>query len=94
MIYRYVRACSWSQLKVALEDRRAGFGVDLLESHRFAAAMTQYDLAVRRTDVGHPVDALAEHRDQIPLSSIVGYDNGKRADLPRFPAPHLQRVLG
>jgi hypothetical protein len=72
----HVGSRSHRKEKVALDDRRSIGDRKFNELHRAASAMDQYRLAVRGSNVLHPVRLLSEHRDQIPRTPITDDDQG------------------
>lgn len=69
--------------QVGAEDGRTVAGVHLVEADNLMPSVPRHCAAVRRTDVAHPVGALAEHRHQVALTLVVRDDDRKRDEAAR-----------
>jgi hypothetical protein len=86
-----VSASSGCAGEVTAQDRRSSSRIDILEAHSFSAAMTQDGATIGRSHVEDPVRVLAEHRHEIALTIVLGYDHRKRDDAARAPSRHRKR---
>jgi hypothetical protein len=66
------------------------FGEIFHQRHLFRPAAPQHRATVTAPQISHPVRLLTEHRDQIPLTLVVGDDDRKRNQPPGFVTAHLE----
>jgi len=68
---------SGRRLQVALQDRGAHRGINLLEPDALGTTVTQECFAACGTNVAHPVRLVAKHRHEIPDALVLGHHHRK-----------------
>jgi hypothetical protein len=74
-IDREVGARAGSHLQIALEDRGASRGLDLLQANALALTVSKDCFAASGANVMDPIRLRAKHRDEIPLPVVVGHNH-------------------
>src|SRR3954471_13600546 len=76
-VHGKVRPGTGGQRKIAAQDGPARARLDLLQHHRPPPAASDGRPTPGGADVADPVGVLAQHRDEVLLSAMVGYDQRK-----------------